>query len=184
MTIRKVQDKITPELKALEAKLEPTTLQRRIGIVALAGVLRNFQYSGRSKSGGTGTWAPLAKSTQALRRQGKGGGGNKPLRNTGLLMSGIHIEPSGKDVAIATSDQTSKYAGILHFGGVTHPRVSLKMIGFMWNAWQKTRFDMFANIASKRVGTRLNVKIPARPYMMVTSSDIEEMKMAVAEGKG
>jgi phage gpG-like protein len=174
MRIAVKEKNITATLTKLQNHLEISKLSRSIANIALAGVQRNFIAGGRTTSGASGAWPKLAASTLQMRR---GKTGAKPLQDTRALMNGIHPEFSGNKITIATGGQV--YDAIQHFGGTTRPTVTLKMISFMWNKWQDTRFDMFANIASKARGTKLTVKIPPRPYLMITDGDIAEIKHTV-----
>jgi phage gpG-like protein len=169
---------VTATLKKLEKHLQVSGMLRSIGNIALAAVSRNFISGGRTKSGGVHAWQPLAESTLLMRRSGgkskSGQGGAAPLQDTRALMNGIHGEYAGNKIKIATAGQP--YAAIHQFGGTTRPRVTMKMIAFMWEKYTETRADMFANIASKARGTKLTVKLPARPYLMLTDPDRAEIK--------
>ncbi len=166
-------------LGRIKEHLQVDRLARSIANIALAGVQRNFIAGGRSKSGAGGAWPPLKEST-LLTRRGHGGGA-RPLQDTRALMNGIHPEFIPKGVTIATAGQPQD--AILHFGGVTHPRVTLKSIGFMWWQYSRTLNDMFAAMASKAPGTKLNVTIPPRPYLMLTEPDWDEINHAVLNFK-
>jgi len=161
-------------IKKLQDHLNIPRLSRSIGNICLAAVQRNFLAGGRSKSGATGVWPGLKPSTLLMRR---GKSGAKPLQDTRALMNGIHPEYTGNKITIATGGQV--YDAIQHFGGTTHPQVTMKMIWFMWGQYSRTLDDMFANIASKARGTKLTVKIPPRPYLMVTDGDVAEIKHTV-----
>jgi phage gpG-like protein len=134
------ENTIAKTLKKLSEFIDVPQVQKQIGVVALAGVLRNFKAGGRSESGAKGTWKPLANSTKKRRRRGS----SVPLRDTGVLVNGIHPEFHGKNIEISTSDQASKYAAHQHFG-------------------------------SKPEWASRGLRIPARPYLMVTDSDVREM---------
>ncbi|MBU2527668.1 MAG: phage virion morphogenesis protein [Bacteroidetes bacterium] len=134
------ENTISKTIKRLGEFIGVPQVQKQIGVIALAGVLRNFKSGGRSQSGGKGTWKPLAASTIKRRR----GGSSTPLRDTGILMNGIHPEFPGNRVEISTADQASKYAAHQHYG-------------------------------SKPAWAIRGLKIPARPYMMITDSDVREM---------
>ncbi len=64
-------------------------------------------------SRGDGTWQPLAESTIARRRKGKGKGSPAILRDTGLLF--MHLTPEVKGLAI--KDSAPKFEATVEFGG-------------------------------------------------------------------
>lgn len=165
--------KVQAALNRWSKHAEIPPLVRSIGNICLAAVVRNFAAGGRSETGASGTWPKLKPSTLLMRR---GKSGAKPLQDTRALMNGIHPESSGNKIVIATAGQP--YDAIHHFGGTTHPTVTDKMKGFMWHKAKETG-RMFSAIANIARGEKLTVKILARPYMMLTQSDIAEIEHTV-----
>jgi len=105
------ENTISKTIKRLGEFIEIPQVQKQIGVIALAGVLRNFKAGGRSESGAKGVWPPLKNPSKR-----RGGSSAKRLQDTRVLLNGIHPEFPHKKVEISTSDQASKYAAPQHFG--------------------------------------------------------------------
>lgn len=188
MRITVKENTISKTLKALGQSIELPKIKRRLGVIGLADVLRNFKEGGRPDK-----WKALAGSTLVTKalRGGRSSLSPMPLQDSRVLVNGIHFEDlTPMKFAISTSDEASRYAAIQHKGGTTHPRVTAKMIGFFWWKYKQSGFKTFKSIALTKLST-LTVKIPARPYMLITADGFAEMgrtaKKIVAEitsGKG
>jgi phage gpG-like protein len=86
---------------------------KAIGVYLVGSVQKTIRAGGRPKP-----FTPLAASTIAARRKGKGRGGAKTLINTGRLLSSIDSQPvsSGGRPGVAVGTNVS-YAAVQHFGG-------------------------------------------------------------------
>jgi phage gpG-like protein len=68
-----------------------------------------------------------------------------------------------------------KYARIHQYGGLTHPTITIQSKKFFWAMWFETKNDMWKAMALKAVGSKLNVHIPPRPYLLFQQEDIDWM---------
>lgn len=76
-------------------------LLKRFGVTILKEIAENFRVGGRP------AWKPLAASTQAARRSGKGG---QILVNTGRLRDSFDFRTSPKEVVVFSNDPVSVFA--------------------------------------------------------------------------
>src|SRR5216684_484387 len=98
----------------------PEHALKAAGEYLVGSVKRTILAGGRPKP-----FTPLAASTIAARRKGKGRGGAKPLMNFGNLLASIGEEPvsSGGDAGVMVGTNYGKLpkggsiAATLHFGG-------------------------------------------------------------------
>lgn len=132
------------------------------GVYLVGSVQRSMQAGGRPKP-----FAPLAKSTIAARRKGKGSGGAKILINNAHLINSISSQPgsSGGGAGIAVGTNYGKLAKggsiaeVLHFGGrsaYTIVAKNKKGLAFMGSGGQR--------IVRRRV---THPPLPARPFMVM-----------------
>src|SRR6185503_1977471 len=90
---------------------------KSIGVYLVGSVQKTIRQGGRPKP-----FAPLAASTIAARRKGKGKGGPKPLINTGHLLKSIESKvvtrAGGAGVVVGTNyGKKGDVAATLHYGG-------------------------------------------------------------------
>lgn len=151
------------------------------GHIVHASVETNFARQGRfqeagSWRGGTRRWAPLADSSNtriaggSRKRYKQRGGeraeakrriaGHKILQDSGQLVSSIHVSARGNSVEIGTN----KAYGAAHQFGVndtvsvpSHERTSSTGKRYRVKAHSK------------------KMKLPARPFLVVQDSDVDEM---------
>ncbi len=137
------------------------------GVMMLGSIQRNFTQSGRPAP-----WTPLSSRTLI----GKISRGKSPRP---LILSGARglqgsvsyrysLTPTGGRLIVGTP---VKYARIHQFGGVTHPRVTKKMRGWAWHKWYETGDEFYKGLALTKK-TRLDVKIPARKFLMFQKADL------------
>jgi len=125
----------------------------------VASIQRNFRAGGRV-GGSTGTWDDLAESTKAQRREGKKTGrlGHRVLIDTGELMRSFEVQHSDSNTGIRLGRDES----VVRIG---------------------TTKD-YARTHQEGAPAR---KIPARPFAMWQSRDIDLIAKALADylvGKG
>jgi len=130
-------------------------LMEDAGRYMLGSVLENFSAGGRPTP-----WAPLAN------------GERSHLFGGGDLASRIY-DTCGANWAEVRAPELP-YSAIHQFGGTTHPTFTDKMRRFMWARWYQTKDAKWKAIALRHVvGEKLNVRIPARPYLMFQEEDID-----------
>lgn len=113
----------SPDLRDLAARLKeseaffksPTPLLKAWGVTVLGEIDRNFQAGGRP------AWKPLAASTIAARRQGKGGGSAQPLQDTGALRKSFDYSVAGRTLTVFSNAVTAVFA---EFGTRAHAIVA------------------------------------------------------------
>lgn len=151
------------------------------GHIVHASVETNFARQGRfqeagSWRGGTRRWAPLADSTLTRRVGGsrkrytlKGStrakaaraiAKHKILQDSGQLVSSIHVSAHGASVEIGTN----KAYGAAHQFGVDKS-VTVPAHERMSSTGKSYRVKSFSR----------KMKLPARPFLVVQESDIDEM---------
>lgn len=97
----------------------------------------------------------------------------KPLNLTGKLR-GSGVATSGPDFAQVAAGKGFVYAAIHQFGGETHPRVTVKSRAFFWAKFFETGNVMWKAMALKyKVGDRMEIRIPARPYLVWIPEEVE-----------
>lgn len=103
---------------------DATSLQTAVGTIALNLIKRAFLAKSRGGTDDAGqSWKPLAPSTLAARRKGKGKGTPEILRDTGVLFEslsmGVASAAGGSgSVAVGTNDPKAIW---LHHGTPTMP---------------------------------------------------------------
>ena len=104
----------------------------------------------------------------------------KPLILTGALRASVTPEYD-LDYAAVTEGRGLVYAAIHQFGGVVKPKVTEKMRSFYWAKWFETKDDKWRWMAlGAKVGTRLEIQIPARPSLVWIEEDVEQYKTLLA----
>lgn len=114
------------------------------------------------ETGGRPQWPPLKYRT------------GKPLVLTGALKASL-LSGFGPDHAEVIEGRGIVYAAIHQFGGTVHPKVTEKMRAFYWAKWFETKEDKWRWMAlGAKVGTQLNITIPARPSLVWLPEDVEQ----------
>lgn len=149
-----IQTEITFRLP--EVRKDLTSILHKIGERMVRSVQTNFERGGRP------AW-PATRS------------GETPLVLTGKLKGSIGYRLEGNDTVIIAPITELKYAAIHQFGGITHPTVTVNSKKFFWAMWFETKNDMWKAMALKSVGSKLNVVIPPRPYLLFQQEDIDWM---------
>ncbi len=129
----------------------PQKMLQEIGVVMLSSVQQNFQEQGRP--------IPWVPSRRAIEQHGQ------TLRDTGRLMNSITMKVYENSVSVGTN---VSYAGLMHFGGIV---VSGKHIG-----WRILKPGTKKTFTKRSVFLKAGTKIPARPFLMLQSEDIETIK--------
>lgn len=128
----------------------------KVGRYMVRSVQKNFERGGRP------AWAPVKS-------------GETPLVASGKLYRSVKYMV-GKNEVVILAGEGLPYARIHHFGGVTHPVITRKSRAFFWAMWFETKDVKWKYMALKQVGSTMNVKIPARPYMLIQPEDVEFIK--------
>ena len=150
------KDTITAALQAIQSKLsDMTPLMRKIAGDMLDAVEENFVQEGRPK------WKPSRRATSQ-----KG----KTLQNHGRLAESI-VSKSTSNQAIVGTDVI--YAAILQFGGKTSPHI-IKPKNKKALFWPGAKHPVKS---VKHPGS----DIPARPFLSLTDSDLEDIKQRISE---
>lgn len=115
----------------------------------------------------------------------------RPLWGTGKLFQKAILDPvieADDHVVVIRPRRAGKmgaYLNILHDGGTTHPTVTEKSKRFFWamhfaakGRGESGMASMFRGMALKPVGSKLNVRIPARPWTELTPG---QLRMVHAE---
>lgn len=128
---------------------------KTIGVYLVGSIQKTIRTGGRPKP-----FTPLAASTIAGRRKGKGKGGAKPLIDTARLLNSIdsQLVSSGGGASVKLGTNVS-YAAVQHFGGrkkYTIVAKTKKGLAFMGSGGQK--------IVRRRV---THPPLPARPFMVI-----------------
>ena len=147
-----IQTEITFFFPEVTTNLEP--ILKQMGERMVRSVQMNFERGGRP------AW-PAVRS------------GETPLVLTGQLKGSIGFRLEGEDTVVIAPMTELPYARIHQFGGVTHPTVTVNSKKFFWAMWMETGNGMWKAMALKSVGTKLNVVIPPRPYLMFQQEDID-----------
>lgn len=152
-----------------EVKTDLSPILQKIGERMRRSVQINFERGGR----------PAWPATRT---------GETPLVSSGRLYRSIGYRLEGNDTVVIAPMSELQYAGIHQRGGVTHPTVTVKSRAFFWAMWFETKNDMWKAMALKSVGSKLNVFIPPRPYLMFQQEDIDWMmnllgNAVIVEGK-
>jgi len=167
-----LQMKGDKELKALlkrmqeKAKdLSPPLKSIKMGLIA--SIDRNFREEGRPDK-----WQSLSPATLARRR--KAGAGAKILQDTGRLKMSI---TAYSDKTMAKAGTNVPYAAIHQYGGtikippmIIRPK-NVKALHFFMDG--KEVFCKFARLPER------NVRIPARPFMLIQDEDMEDYKLLI-----
>lgn len=149
-------DKGIKDLKELLERLDKVFLNRKkltLGIAEtmLSSVQTNFLESGRNVSGDTKQWHPLSETT-LLRRGNKR---NSPiLRVSNRLYHSLHSAYNNDTASVGTN---VVYAALQHYGAKKGQFGSWRGHPIPWG------------------------DIPARPYMMLTNQDIQDINDFIAE---
>lgn len=151
-------------------KLMRATTRRRDLMTALAGTMldaveENFQQQGRPKWAG---WSPAY-----ARRRGSG----QILQRSGRLAASIRPAVTNDEATVGTN---VKYARIHHYGGeIRHqPRTQNLYFKQYKNGSVSRQFVKRRNanfVQSATVGA-YTVRMPARPFLQLTDSDITELE--------
>lgn len=142
-------------LQQLVEKREPLT--RNIAEILLAGVQENFLQSGR-ENGGSGTWKPLSDVTRNRRGKAK----NAPiLRVNNELYQSLTKSHDNNSATVGTN---KIYAATMHFGAKKGEFGSYRGPSGTW----KPRPIPWGDI-------------PARPYMMATNQEFEDIADFIEE---
>ncbi len=167
---------------------QPETLLKKMAIYMQTSIDKNFREGGRPEK-----WKDISPLTKALRR-GKGGG--KPLRDTGALKKGITYTVSHDEAQIFP---TVKYAAVHQTGKTIKPKkgryLAIPLTKEAKAAGTPTAFKNLSpiffggnyntGILARKLFTGINepfffltkkVTIPARPFMLFQSEDIERME--------
>jgi phage gpG-like protein len=156
-------DRLRLRIDQLVAAVEhPEHPLKASGAYLVGSVQKTIRVGGRPKA-----FTPLAKSTIAMRRKGKGSGGARILINNAHLLNSISSQPvsSGGGAGIAVGTNYGKLAKggsiaeVLHFGGkgaYTIVAKNKKGLAFMGSGGQK--------IVRRRV---THPPLPARPFMVL-----------------
>jgi len=139
---------------------------KTIGVYLVGSIQKTIRTGGRPKP-----FAPLAASTIAGRRKGKGRSGAKALIDTARLINSIQSEPvsSGGGAGVEVGTNVS-YAAVQHFGGrkkYTIVAKNKKGLAFMGSGGQK--------IVRRRV---THPPLTPRPFMVI---QIPEDQVKAAE---
>lgn len=154
----------SPEIiELLKQKLKNnSTLMLSIAESMRVAVLKNFETEG----GRIKPWQRLAHKT-IEQRKNKGYWPGKILQRTGQLKRSI-ISSAGDDYAQVSTNLI--YAAIHNYGGVIH-RSSIKTY---------IRKKSEGKTAKKPATNKMSsIRIPARPFMMLSDRDIENLKRKV-----
>jgi len=124
----------------------------------------------QSEPWGTG-WKPLAASTKARRRKGKGGGSDRILRDTGHLMNGISYT-AGKDSVIIGPNVP--YAGTHQFGAAkgSFGTFAVRIAEHMRRVAGKKRKKIKVSAYVRRVKVPWGT-VPARPFMPIRGGAVD-----------
>jgi len=92
------------------------------------------------------------------------------LVQSGNLVNSISSVVKGNQIEVGTN---LKYAKIHHFGGIINQTVTPRQRKFFWARFLATGNEMwkFSALAQK-----INIPIPARPYMYLDSGDISYLR--------
>ena len=165
-------------LKKLKHRLnDMSPVMEEIGNIILDSVEENFEEGGRYSSpgswrGGSKKWEPLSPSTIKQRRKEGSWPGQILVRNSAGLAASISVNAGREYVEVGTN---KPYAAIHQFGGVIPERIikpqrakALKIPvekGYIFR--KKTKIP--------------EVRIPARPFLVIQDEDIEEIREAILE---
>ena len=132
---------------------------KRIATMMHVSMLLSFDMGG-----GVEKWEPLKH------RKGK------PLVVSGALRAS-GVATSGADFAQVTAGRGIVYALIHQFGGLVHPRVTARSRAFFWAKYFETGDPMWKATALKfKVGQRMEIRIPARPFLAWIPEEVERYK--------
>lgn len=144
-------------------------LMKSIARIAVASVQENFRIGGRPK------WAANALST--LRRKG-----GKPVLFFHGFLRNVVFSANATTARVGVQPNTEAYAAIQNFGGtIKHPGGT--------PYWSSVERPGLAEFVSKAVGAKYNlpvtkphdIKIPARPYMLLQPEDLDDIKTTAEE---
>jgi len=161
---------LTARLKKIESNIQNAKpLLSEIGKIVRDSVVTNFDLGGRPTK-----WIP---SIRALKDN------DKTLIDTGRLQRSINYQVSGKDtVSVGTNVD---YAAIHQLGGVIRHPARKRVLNFKIHKGGKNKGRILfakakkANYQETVQGKAYDIRIPARPFLMVQESDRIRMKQAV-----
>ena len=140
-----------------EIQKDVTPFLHKIGERMTRSVQRNFEIGGRP------VWTPTKS-------------GETPLVTSGRLYRSIGYRLEGDDTVVIAPMPEPKYARIHQEGGTVHPTVTMKSKAFFLAMWLQTRNTMWLGLLNNKkypIGSKLNIRIPARPYLMFQKEDVD-----------
>lgn len=125
-------------------------------------------------------WQRLSQSTLRQRRQGKGTGGAKILRDTGRLAGSISYRASADQVVVGTN---VLYAAIHQFGGEIQRQAHTKTLYFRTNKAGTVVGNKFVKRSRSNFAQDAHVnayvqRIPRRAFLPIDASGRADLPMA------
>jgi phage gpG-like protein len=153
-------------------------LMAQVELDMIGAVEENFRQQGRPSK-----WADLRPSTKRARAK-KGHWPGSILQVKGILAKSVQGKHDSHSVTVGTND---KRARMLHFGGVSSHAARERVLHFkQTNRGKMTHGrpgtgDKFAKAKGSHYGMKVQgkayqVKISARPFMVMVASDIDKIK--------
>lgn len=149
---------------------------RAIGTYLVGSIQKSMYAGGRPKP-----FTPLAASTIAARRKGKGKGGAKPLINNAHLVKDIHSKVGVTGTGSAGVEVGTNYgkfpggsvAATLHFGG----RKTYTIVP------KNKKFLAFTGAEGQRILARkvTHPPLPPRPFMVLQMPEDRDKAVAIVE---
>lgn len=172
----KVDAKIPDVIGELLSKVQNRKpLMMEISGIMLDEVRQNFEVQGRPR------WTPLAPSTIKDRTR-KGYWPGKILQRTGQLLRSITASADENTAQVGTN---KVYAAVHQFGGLITqaPRSSIYVQQRYKKGKKKGKFKKVPE-SQKQFGQGFtykarNIRIPARPFLNLSDSAIDEIKEAI-----
>jgi phage gpG-like protein len=148
---------------------------KAIGVYLVGSVQRAMYAGGKPKP-----FTPLAKSTIAARRKGKGRGGAKPLINNAQLVKSIssNVVSSGGDAGVEVGTNYGPIPGgsiaaLMHFGGKKSYTIVPKNKKFL---------SFMGADGSKVLARKVNhPPPPPRPFMVLQMPEDRDKSVAIVE---
>lgn len=106
-------------------------------------------------------------------------GSHKPLVKSGALMNSVTYRFTENSATIEAGAGLP-YASIQNFGGITHPTVTKKMLGYLFGVVFKGK-KRKGKSTGLTIGSKMTIRIPARPFMVLQDEDIKYIKERIAE---
>lgn len=142
---------ISGEFPTIPNRLPMQDVEKRL----LTTIHTNFAVGGRPP------WEPLRSGVQET-----------PLVASGRMYRSVRSR-SDENSAEAGIENAEPYMMAQQYGAVTHPRVTERSKAFFWAMWFQTGELRWKRMALLPEGTVLNVRIPARPFVMFQDADID-----------